>query len=161
MLSDLKEDFYNNSLRSFLILFFYRTTHYLFVNKHFTAVAVVGILFHFIKIVFSIQSQISYKAEIGRNIRLPHIGFGVVISSKAVIGNNVTIFHLVTIGVNESTCDKGTISCVEINDNCYISCGAKIISCRIGRNSIIGPNAVVYKDIDDHSFILNSVVCKK
>jgi len=111
-----------------------------------------------VKIILSIQSQISYKAEIGNNIRLPHSAFGLVISSKAKIGNNVTIFHLVTIGINEKKCHKDILRCVEIGDNCYLSCGAKVISSKVGDNTIVGPNAVVYKDVTENRVVLNSVI---
>jgi serine acetyltransferase len=50
--------------------------------------------------------------------------------------------------------------CVEIEDNCYISTGAKIISSKVGFNSIIGPNAVVFEDIPNNSMVFNSVEYK-
>jgi len=151
------EDFKFNSFRSFLILFFYRIINLLYRKKFYFLVSLISLLFNIIKVLFSIQSQISYKAKIGRGIRLPHIGFGVVISAKAVIGNNVTIYHLVTIGINEFKCKKDETKCVKIGDNCYISTGAKIISSKVGANSIIGPNAVIFKDIDENSKVFNKV----
>jgi serine O-acetyltransferase len=160
MIDTIKEDFKNNSFRSFLILFLYRITNSAYVNRNYIQVKIINIIFFIVKVVFSIQSQISYKAKIGRNIRLPHVGFGVVVSSKAKIGDNVTIYHLVTIGINERKCTKKNEVCVEIEDNCYISVGAKIISSKIGKNSIIGPNAVVYKNIPPNSIILNEVIIK-
>lgn len=157
MTSFLKEDFKNNSFRSFLILFFYRSAHIAYTNKNYFLVKIINFIFFIVKVLFSIQSQVSYKAKIGRNIRLPHIGFGVIISAKAKIGDNVTIYHLVTIGINEKKCLKENVCCVEIGDNCYISAGAKIISSKVGSGSVIGPNAVVYKDISSNTILLNQV----
>jgi serine O-acetyltransferase len=77
-----------------------------------------------------------------------------------VIGNNITIYHLVTIGVNENKCFKKDRNCVVIEDNCYISAGAKIISARVGKNCKIGANAVVFEDIPDNSMVFNSVEYK-
>ena len=150
------EDFINNSFRSFLILFFYRILHFLYTKKYFLFLKIVNIIFEILKILFNLNAQISYKAKIGRNIRLPHIGFGVVISSKAVIGNNVTIYHLVTIGINEKKKEQFVI----IEDNVYISTGAKIINCKVGKHSIIGPNAVVYKNIPSYSKVFNGVIIR-
>ena len=96
-------------------------------------------------LILRINEQISYEAKIGNNIRLPHCAMGVVISSKAIIGDNVTIYHQVTIGVNENKPEDKKQ--VEICDNCYLSTGCKIISCKIGINCKIAPNAVVYKDL--------------
>ena len=157
MFDILFEDFKLNSFRSFLILLFYRITNLFYRKKLYFLVSLVSLLFNIIKVLFSIQSQISHKAKIGRRIRLPHIGFGVVISAKAVIGDGVTIYHLVTIGIDEFKCKKDDTACVEIGDNCYISTGAKIISSKVGTNSIIGPNAVVFKNIDKNSKVFNKV----
>jgi len=160
MLELLREDYKNNSFRSFLILLFYRISHHFYINKKFILLKTINIVFFVLKVFLSIQSQISYKARIGKNIRLPHIGFGVVISAKAIIGDNVTIYHLVTIGINENKCLKQDNRCVEIEDNCYLSVGAKIISSKVGKNSVIGPNAVVYKDTPENSYIFDMVVYK-
>jgi len=159
MYSLLLEDFKLNSFRSFLILFFYRVINYVYTKKIYFLVSILNFVFNIIKVLFSIQLQISYKAKIGNKIRLPHVGFGVVISAKAIIGNNVTIYHLVTIGINEFKCNKNDAVCVEIGDGCYLSTGAKIISSKVGENSIIGPNAVVFKDIGKNSKVFNEVSC--
>lgn len=160
MIKILKEDFKLNSFRSFIILFFYRLTHYAYDRNYTILVVILNFIFHAIKVLLSIQSQISYKAKIGSRIRLPHIGFGVVISAKAAIGNDVTIYHLVTIGINENKCHDDREECVFIGDNCYIGAGAKIISSKIGNHVMIGVNAIVYKDIPDKTTVLNQIKIK-
>lgn len=114
----------------------------------------------FKNIIFSIlnlDAQIDYKCSIGNYIRLPHSAMGIVISHKAIIHDHVTIFHQVTIGVNESKPIKDQNIIIE--NNCYLSAGCKIISCRIGQGSKIAPNAVVYKDVPPESlcFSVNNI----
>lgn len=156
MIRVILEDFHNNSFRSFLILFFYRILHFLYQKRFNLILKIMILFFEILKILLNLNAQISYKAKIGRNLRLPHIGFGVVVSSKAIIGDNVTIYHLVTIGINEKKENKYVI----IGDNVYISTGAKIINSKVGNNCIIGPNAVIYKDIEDNHKVFNEVVIK-
>jgi serine O-acetyltransferase len=145
----LLTDYRLNSKKSFLVLFFYRVCHFLFVRKYnfllLLLSGIQGLIYFFLRI----NTQISYEAIIGSNIRLPHCAMGVVISSRAIIGNNITIYHQVTIGVNESKPEEKKQ--IVISDNCYLSTGCIIISCKIGRNCKIAPNAVVYKDIPDNT----------
>lgn len=65
--------------------------------------------------------------------------------SYQFFGNNVTIFHHVTIGVNDSKPDEDKR--IVIKDNCYLSTRSVIISCVIGESCIIAPYAVVYTDV--------------
>lgn len=134
-----------NSFRSFIVLLCYRLQHYCYIKNHRILLYLVGggknVLFFF----FHLDAQIFYEAKIGRHIRLPHSAMGVVISSKAVIGNNVTLFHQVTLGVNESKpCNEQAII---VHDNCYLSAGCKIISCTLSEGCKIAPNTCVYKDL--------------
>lgn len=149
-----------NSTRSFLVLLMYRICHSLYEKKsRFRLGAMVfvkNLLFAFL----SLDAQISYKAEIGHHIRLPHSAMGVVISSYAVIHNHITIFHQVTLGVNENLPVEQQQ--IVIEDNCYLSAGCKVISCRVGAGSRIAPNAVVYKDVPEGSlcFPVNQVTVR-
>lgn len=106
-------------------------------------------------IFLNVDVQISYKAELGKNIRLLHKGTGVVISSKAKIGDNCTILHQVTIGINEAKKNQN----ITIGNNCFLGTGAKIISCNVCDYCKIGANAVVIKDILNPSIVycLNEV----
>ncbi len=92
-----------------------------------------------------LDAQIYYEAQIGHHIRLPHSAMGVVISSKAIVGNYVTLFHQVTLGVNESK--PIPEQAIVIEDNCYLSTGCKIISCTLSEGCKIAPNTCVYKDL--------------
>lgn len=92
-------------------------------------------LWELLKVLLNINCQISYKANIGNNIRLPHIREGVVISSKATIGDNVTIFYQVTIGVKENL--PLDTQAIIIGDNCYLSVGSNVISCKLENNVVV------------------------
>lgn len=141
----IKCDRKNNSTISFIILFLYRIENLLYKNNHRIILRFARILHFIVSVILNIDAQISYEAQLGCNIRLPHRASGVVISHKARIGNNVTIYHQVTIGINErKPIDQQRII---IGDNCYLSTGCKIISCVVGKNCKIAPNAVVFKDI--------------
>ena len=87
---------------------------------------------------------------------LPHGLNGIHISSKAVIGSNVTIFHQVTIGSNTIQGHKRYGS-PAIGDNVYIGAGAKIIgNVTIGENCRIGANAVVVKDMEPNTVAVSA-----
>ena len=151
----IKRDFKINSFRSGMILCVYRITNYLH-NRYNNLIGQIlikltSVIWELAKVILNINSQISYKAIIGANIRLPHVGDGVIISSKATIGNNVTVYHQVTIGINEFL--KPEDQKITIGDNCYLSAGCKIISCTLGENVRVGPNAVVYEDMNKNSKI--------
>lgn len=146
-----------NSTRSFLVLLMYRLCHALYVKKSRVRLKLMIFAKNCLFVFLSLDAQISYKAEIGHHIRLPHSAMGVVISPYAVIRNNISIFHQVTLGVNENLpVDKQRII---IEDNCYLSAGSKIISCRVGAGSKIAPNAVVFKDVPENSlcFSVNQI----
>ncbi len=84
-------------------------------------------------------------AEIGEGLRLPHGAMGIVIHADCKIGNNVTIFHQVTIGVREGS---GSWGAPVIEDGVTIGVGAKILGpITIGRGATIGANAVVIRDV--------------
>ncbi len=145
----LKVDRKMNSTRSFLILLMYRICHSLYEKKSRFRLGVMVFVRNVLFLLLSLDAQISYKAKIGHHIRLPHSAMGVVISPYAVIHNNITIFHQVTLGVNENLPVERQQ--IVIEDDCYLSAGCKIISCRVGAGSRIAPNAVVYKDVPEGS----------
>ena len=97
------------------------------------------------KVLCSISNcYIPLTAELGARLILPHGLYGVFISKNAIIGDDVTIMHQVTIGSDPfDTSDQGSPI---IGNGCKIGAGAKIIgSVQIPQNSIIGANKVVHK----------------
>lgn len=98
----------------------------------------------FIRLLFGCQLGVSTK--IGKNVNLDYGGLGVVIHERAIIGNNVSIGTCVTIG---GTTKKHEVPV--IGENTMISTGAKILGpITIGKNCVIGANAVVLDNIPDN-----------
>jgi len=88
--------------------------------------------------------EIHPGAKIGRRFFIDH-GMGVVIGETAEIGDDVLMFHNVTLG--GSSLEK-TKRHPTVGNNVLIGMGAKIIGAiTIGDNCKIGANAVVNKDI--------------
>ena len=74
-----------------------------------------------------------------------------VIGETSIIGDNVTLYHGVTLG-GSSLQKKDRHPIVE--DNVVIGTGAKIIGrVRIGKNAKIGPNVVIREDVEENSII--------
>lgn len=98
------------------------------------------------------NTELMTDAPLGEGLCLPH-PFGIIINRTATIGRNVTIFHQVTIGVNEHHGDLGVAP--TIGDNVFIGAGAKIIGpITVGTNVRIGANAVVTKDVPDNATVV-------
>lgn len=94
--------------------------------------------------------ELSQRTEIGYGLRLPHKG-GIIIHVKAIIGNNCEIMQGVTIGNNIM---KSRDEVAVIGDEVLLCSGAKIIGkVKIGNTVIVGANAVVTHDIEDHTIV--------
>ena len=96
--------------------------------------------------------EIHPGATIGRNLFIDH-GMGVVIGQTAIIGNDVTMFHGVTLGGtgNEKTKKRHPT----IGNNVFIGSGAKVLgNITIGDNVKIGANAVVLKNVEKNRTIV-------
>ncbi len=95
--------------------------------------------------------EIHPAAHIGRGLFIDH-GMGVVIGETAVIGDNVTLFQGVTLGGTGKERGKRHPT---IGNNVVIGAGAKILgNITIGANSMIGANAVVVRDVPEHSTVV-------
>lgn len=83
-------------------------------------------------------------ATIGRRIFIDH-GACVVIGETAVVGNDVTLYHGVTLGGVSWTPGQRHPT---LGDNVLVGCGAKILGpITIGSGSRIGANSVVIEDV--------------
>lgn len=90
------------------------------------------------------------QAVIGRNLRLRHIN-GVVIGKGVEIGDNVIIYHQVTIG-GKNLGDEKANNYPVIGNNVTIFTGAKLIgNITVGDNAVIGANSVVTTDVESNS----------
>ena len=99
--------------------------------------------------------EIHPGAKIGKNLFIDH-GMGVVIGETSEIGNNVTIYHAVTLGGSSPSIDSERQRHEKrhptIGDDVVIGSGAQIIGpIKIGNKSRIASNAVVVKDVPDNA----------
>ena len=95
--------------------------------------------------------EIHPGAKIGRRFFIDH-GMGVVIGETTEIGNDVTIYHQVTLG---GTSTKKGKRHPTIGNNVVIGAGAKILGpVKIGNNCKIGTNSVVIKDVPPNSTVV-------
>jgi serine O-acetyltransferase len=95
--------------------------------------------------------EIHPGATIGHRFFIDH-GMGVVIGETATIGDDVTMYHDVTLG--GTSLSKG-IRHPQIGNHVIIGAGAQLLGpIRVGNFARIGSNAVVVKDVDADSTVV-------
>ena len=95
--------------------------------------------------------EIHPGAKIGNGLFIDH-GHGIVIGETAVIGDNCTIYHQVTLG--GTGVKRHEKRHPTIGNNVLIGAGAKILGpITIGDNSMIGAGAVVLSDVPPNSTV--------
>jgi serine O-acetyltransferase len=124
----------------------HRISNYLWMKKlYFLARS----LSQFIRFLTGIE--IHPGAKIGKGFFIDH-GMGVVIGETAETGDNVTIYHGVTLG--GTSLEKGKRH-PTIGNNVVIGAGAKVLGAiEIGDNSRIGGNAVVVRSVPANSVVV-------
>ena len=98
--------------------------------------------------------EIHPGAKIGRNLFIDH-GMGVVIGETSEVGDNVTIYHAVTLGGSSPSIDsekqRDEKRHPTIGNDVVIGSGAQIIGpIKVGNGSRIAANAVVVKDVPEN-----------
>ena len=102
--------------------------------------------------------EIHPKAKIGKNLFIDH-GMGVVIGETSEIGDNVTIYHMVTLGgispsINSDD-QRNTKRHPTLMDNVVVGSGAQILGpVVVGKNAKIGANAVVTKEVPENAVMV-------
>jgi|UniRef100_UPI004049C631 serine O-acetyltransferase len=102
--------------------------------------------------------EIHPGAKIGKNLFIDH-GMGVVIGETSEIGNNVTIYHMATLGGISPSINSHNQRQVKrhptLNDCVVVGSGAQILGpVIIGANAKIGSNAVVTKDVPENAVMV-------
>jgi serine O-acetyltransferase len=102
--------------------------------------------------------EIHPGAKIGKNLFIDH-GMGVVIGETSEIGNNVTIYHMVTLGGISPSINSNDQRHIKrhptLKDNVVVGSGAQILGpVIVGKNSKIGANAVVTKDVPENAVMI-------
>ena len=99
--------------------------------------------------------EIHPGAKIGKNLFIDH-GMGVVLGERSEIGDNVTIYHNVTLGGSSPSIDSERQRHEKrhptIGNDVVIGSGAQIIGpIKVGDNARIAANAVVVKDVPENA----------
>ena len=134
-------------------VFFHRIANFFSVAK-FNLIA--RIISQFSRFLTGIE--IHPGAKIGKNLFIDH-GMGVVIGETSEIGNNVTIYHMVTLGGISPSIDSNNQRQIKrhptLMDNVVVGSGAQILGpVIIGKNAKVGANAVVTKDVPDNAVMI-------
>lgn len=124
---------------SFIVQIYYKIAHFFYRHHH-----------YFIARYLSEKGkrktgiEIHPGATIGQNLFIDH-GNGVVIGETTIIGDNVTLYHGVTLGGISDNKGKRHPT---IQDNVIIGAHAQVLgNIVIGKNAKIGAGAVVLQDV--------------
>ncbi|PPR48946.1 MAG: Serine acetyltransferase [Alphaproteobacteria bacterium MarineAlpha5_Bin5] len=104
--------------------------------------------------------EIHPGAKIGKNLFIDH-GMGVVIGESSDIGNDVTLYHGVTLGGISPSENSDTQRNVKrhptLEDNVIVGSSAQILGpITIGNSARIGANAVVLKDVPNNATMVGN-----
>ena len=102
--------------------------------------------------------EIHPKAKIGKNLFIDH-GMGVVIGETSDIADNVTIYHMVTLGGISPSINSNDQREVKRHpthhDNVVVGSWAQILGpVIVGKNAKIGANAVVTKNVPENAVMV-------
>ena len=102
--------------------------------------------------------EIHPRAKIGKNLFIDH-GMGVVIGETSEIGDNVTIYHMVTLGGIAPSINSNDQRNVKrhptIENEVVIRSGAQVLGpVTVGCCAKIGANAVITKDVPEKAVMV-------
>ncbi|MHC1697028.1 MAG: serine O-acetyltransferase [Geobacteraceae bacterium] len=124
----------------------HRISHWLWVHQAYFLGRFVSHLARFLTGI-----EIHPGATIGKGVFIDH-GMGVVIGETAEIGDNVTLYHGVTLGGVSLERVKRHPT---IDENVVIGSGAKVLGpFTVGKGSRIGSNSVVIKEVPPNSTVV-------
>ena len=134
-------------------VFFHRIANFFHLAKFHLVARIISQLSRFLTGI-----EIHPGAKIGRNLFIDH-GMGVVIGETSEIGNNVTIYHMATLGGISPSINSNDQRQVKrhptLNDCVVVGSGAQILGpVMIGANAKIGANAVVTKDVPENAVMV-------
>jgi len=134
-------------------IFFHKIANFFSVAKMYLIAKIISQFSRFLTGI-----EIHPNAKIGKNLFIDH-GMGVVIGETAEIGDNVTIYHMVTLGGIAPSVNSDAQRHVKrhptLKDNVVIGSGAQILGpIVIGKNAKVGANAVVTKDVPANAIMV-------
>jgi len=134
-------------------VFFHRIAHF-FSEAKFDLIA--RIISQFSRFLTGIE--IHPKAKIGKNLFIDH-GMGVVIGETSNIKDNVTIYHMVTLGGIAPSINSNDQRDIKrhptLENNVVVGSGAQVLGpVVVGKNAKVGANAVVTKDVPENAVMI-------
>ncbi len=125
---------------------FHRIAHWLWNKKFFFLARWLSHINRFLTGI-----EIHPGAKIGKRFVIDH-GMGIVIGETTEIGDNVTLYHGVTLG--GTTWNKGKRH-PTLGNNVVVGTGAKVLgNIKIGDNVRIGANSVIFRDVPSNSTVV-------
>ena len=134
-------------------VFFHKIANFFHLAKFYLVARMISQLSRFLTGI-----EIHPGAKIGRNLFIDH-GMGVVIGETSEIGNNVTIYHMATLGGIAPSINSNEQRQVKrhptLGDCVVVGSGAQILGpVIIGTHAKIGANAVVTKDVPENAVMV-------
>ena len=134
-------------------VFFHRIANFFQLAKFYLVARIISQLSRFLTGI-----EIHPGAKIGKNLFIDH-GMGVVIGETSEIGNNVTIYHMATLGGIAPSINSNNQRQVKrhptLGDCVVVGSGAQILGpVMIGANAKVGANAVVTKDVPENAVMV-------
>ena len=134
-------------------VFFHRIANFFHLAKFHLVARIISQLSRFLTGI-----EIHPGAKIGKNLFIDH-GMGVVIGETSEIGNNVTIYHMATLGGIAPSINSNNQREVKrhptLSDCVVVGSGAQILGpVIIGANAKVGANAVVTKDVPENAVMV-------
>ena len=134
-------------------VFFHKIANFFHLAKFHLVARIISQLSRFLTGI-----EIHPGAKIGKNLFIDH-GMGVVIGETSEIGNNVTIYHMATLGGIAPSINSNDQRQVKrhptLSDCVVVGSGAQILGpVMIGANAKVGANAVVTKDVPENAVMV-------
>jgi len=134
-------------------IFFHKIANFFYLAKFDLVARIISQLSRFLTGI-----EIHPGAKIGKNLFIDH-GMGVVIGETSEIGDNVTIYHMATLGGIAPSINSNEQRMVKrhptLNDCVVVGSGAQILGpVIIGANAKIGANAVVTKNVPENAVMV-------
>ena len=134
-------------------VFFHRIANFFHLAKFHLVARIISQLSRFLTGI-----EIHPGAKIGKNLFIDH-GMGVVIGETSEIGNNVTIYHMATLGGIAPSINSNDQRNVKrhptIEDDVVIGSGAQVLGpVVVGRCAKVGANAVITKNVPEKAVMV-------
>ena len=134
-------------------VFFHRIANFFSIAKFHLVARIISQFSRFLTGI-----EIHPNAKIGKNLFIDH-GMGVVIGETSDIGDNVTIYHMATLGGIAPSINSDDQRNVKrhptLKENVVVGSGAQILGpVVVGKNAKIGANAVVTKDVPENAVMV-------